>query len=269
MILQVRLYRPALQMMHMKQTAASASYASKTGARQSSQQQQDPSSRHPSSQEGQTKPTSSQPKPSEHTQWCQEGTSHSSGRKHETDPAHKPQTGQEESSNYILTLHTTPEIFYAANTLREKYFPKPINKTPAHITLFHALPGSKLDKIRADLEQFARMQTPFSISTGSIKRLRHGAALLMKGSYPAKEIHSQLKGRWMEWLSQQDRGGFQGHYTVMNKVEDSETIDRAIDEIGDSFRGAEGQAQGLTLWKYDKGRWRLPERFYFSPDSSA
>ncbi|KAL9050063.1 MAG: hypothetical protein Q9162_006853 [Coniocarpon cinnabarinum] len=207
-----------------------------------------------------------QPRPLTHDHSNTSGpASRPSSPKYQPDPAHLPQTGQDESSSYVLTLHTSPEIHNAANALRQKYFPPKINKTPAHITLFHALPGSRLDSIRSDLSQAAAAQEPFKLSTGSTKRLKRGIAISVVGTKPAKELHDGLRKKWFEWLSQQDRGGFQGHYTVMNKVEEDEAVEKARKEIKDEFRGAEGEARGLTIWKYEKGHWRLPETFDFSP----
>ena len=182
----------------------------------------------------------------------------------ENNPAHIPKTSQDEASSYILTLQTTEELHISVNNLRQRYFPRKLNKIPAHLTLFHALPGSKLESIRKDPCEVAGSQTSFSLSTGNVKRLKRGVAIFANGTQSAEKLHGRLRDMWLDWLSEQDGGGFQGHWSVMNKVEDEEAVQRAEKEIAESFMGVKGEAQGLTLWKYEKGFWRFPEQYTFS-----
>jgi len=82
-------------------------------------------------------------------------------------PSQQPRTGQDDEEKYILTLLTSHDLHkrmvsylpYDARVctvwstyayylwllqteIRSKYFPKKLNKLAAHLTLFHALPGS-------------------------------------------------------------------------------------------------------------------------------
>lgn len=182
---------------------------------------------------------------------------------YQIDPAHVPSTGVAEDKTYILTLQTSPEIHNAANTLRQRHFPIRLNKLSAHITLFQALPGSKIHDITSDLRRVAVHQKPFDISIGAPKRLRAGVALSIQGLEPAKLIHAELRDSWKSFLSQQDMGGFQGHYTIQNKVEDQEEVDSTFQEVSTTFEGASGTGTALTLFEYDKGYWRYLRPFPF------
>jgi hypothetical protein len=47
------------------------------------------------------------------------------------------------STSLILTLKLDQTTFERANTLRQQYFPPERNVVPAHVILFHQLPGDK------------------------------------------------------------------------------------------------------------------------------
>ncbi|KAF2642588.1 hypothetical protein P280DRAFT_380014, partial [Massarina eburnea CBS 473.64] len=92
---------------------------------------------------------------------------------------HTPQTPNLESHVYILTLHTTPSISHPLTQIRSEYFPPHLNRTPAHITLFHALPSSKYSTFDHDITEVAKVTRPYRISTGRPFRLRRGVAILL------------------------------------------------------------------------------------------
>ncbi|KAF2812506.1 uncharacterized protein BDZ99DRAFT_474662 [Mytilinidion resinicola] len=57
-------------------------------------------------------------------------------------PAYAPNTTSPEDHVYVLTLLTSPSLSTPLNALRECHFPRHLNRTAAHLTLFHALPHS-------------------------------------------------------------------------------------------------------------------------------
>ena len=78
----------------------------------------------------------------------------------------------------------------------------------------------------------------------------------------AKVICEELRGRWEGFLSKQDRG-FRAHYTVQNKVDEEEVIERTLEEVK-AFEGSTGTVDGLSLYRYDKGYWRHERDFWFA-----
>jgi hypothetical protein len=74
----------------------------------------------------------------------------------------------------ILTLTFDERAFAFFEERRRRYFPPERNFIPAHLTLFHALPGEHLASIRQDIEAVASGQRPFILDvTGlSIPRRR-------------------------------------------------------------------------------------------------
>lgn len=153
--------------------------------------------------------------------------------------------------------------------LRKRYFPKKINKLAAHLTLFHALPESKLEsKIIPTLLEVTKSTSPFRVEATEPFRLKKGFAISVSGQHggsQARAIHQQLQEAWSGegWLSQQDAGGCRVHYTLMNKVDDESEVQNALDEVKSFWKGDGGKAEGLALWRYDCGFWRWERKFSF------
>lgn len=173
---------------------------------------------------------------------------------------HTPNTAQEEEDSYILTLHTDPEHHKRVTALRTQYFPPKLNKLSAHIALFRALPGSHLATIEADISAAAERQQSFPIATGKVYLLGHGVAIDVN-SPPARGIYNGLKEKWEDFLSKQDKS-FKAHYTIQNKVEDG-VPQRTLEELQKNFEGSQGQVDGLSLYRYDRGHWRHMRDFMF------
>lgn len=152
--------------------------------------------------------------------------------------------------------------------MRKKYFPPKLNKLDAHLTLFHALPGSKLeDEILPALQEVADSTSKFQLLASSPFKLRKGIAIGVPKSHggdDARNVHTQLKSRWHDFLSDQDAGGFAAHYTIMNKVDDSKQVDQAFQDVEDQWRPCRGTVEGLSLWRYDRGYWQWQQNFGFN-----
>ncbi|KAK2604333.1 hypothetical protein N8I77_007274 [Diaporthe amygdali] len=190
--------------------------------------------------------------------------------RHQPNPDHKPRTATPEASVYVLTLTTTPSLSEPLNALREAHFPAHLNRTPAHLTLFHALPGSEMPRITAALEELCGAQRPLRLATGRAFRMRRGVGIGVADGGPraaAQQLHGALQGRWWDVLSEQDRSGWRPHWTVQNKAADEAAVDAAMGEVRSGFRGAEGVATGCALWRYEKGgRWTFERGFDFDGD---
>ena len=190
-------------------------------------------------------------------------------------PAHKPNTGQDEHQVYVLTLNLSPSLSVPLDQMREEYFPKHLNRTPAHVTLFHALPQSQMEAIDADLHRIARRTRPYHVSTGKPFRLRRGVAVLLgSGEESSQHLREELREKWAQWLSQQDNSGrgWQPHWTVMNKVEEEKKVNAAFNTLRrilfDDVH--HGKALGFDLWKYNSGHWEHAKEYRFQGhDKSA
>ncbi|KAI6907951.1 hypothetical protein KC334_g4830, partial [Hortaea werneckii] len=182
----------------------------------------------------------------------------------------------EDEPVYVLTLLTDKPHHDRMTALRKQYFPKHLNKLEAHLTLFHALPGSKLDSaVIPTILSVARRTAPFKLRANKVMRMKRGLGIALaktQGADQTKEVHAQLREAWLHggqrWLSEQDRGGLgHVHYTIMNKVDDVEDVEKAQDEVEESFKGDVGVAEGLVLFRYDRGFWRWERKFEFGGEA--
>lgn len=185
---------------------------------------------------------------------------------HVTREEHKPNTGEEEELVYVLTLKLTNELAKAMNSLREQHFPKYLNRTPAHLTLFHALPDSQFAAIDGGLSQLSANTKIFYMTAGIPFKMRQGVGIQVGEGYNnVKKIRAELQSQWISCLSEQDAGGSRPHWTVMNKVRDQKKIDEAFGAVEKELKQKTlaGEVTGLDLWRYDKGNWVFAKEYEF------
>jgi hypothetical protein len=193
-------------------------------------------------------------------------------KKRSPSPHQRPKT--EDENVYILTLQTDPAHHQRMTTLRSKYFPPKLNRTEAHLTLFHALPESRLQShILPTIESVAAERKPFSITASSVAKLgKRGVGIFIpdgSGGREAKAVHRELQSPWKTagFLSQQDEAPMRLHYTVMNKVDDESEVRRVVEELRERVEnegGDEGTVEGLGLWLYERGYWRWVRGWQFN-----
>lgn len=209
----------------------------------------------------------------------------SSPTRRQPNPDHKPNTTSPEQTVYVLTLTTTPSLTDPLTALRRSHFPRHLDRHPAHLTLFHALPGSEMPLITAVLDELCAAQRPVRLATGGAFRMRRGVGINVAdagngggqggggggggggGPQAARRLHGELQRRWWEVLSAQDRRPWRPHWTVQNKAADERAVDAAMEHVRMGFRGAEGLATGCALWRYEKGGgWAFERGFDFEGD---
>lgn len=182
---------------------------------------------------------------------------------------HQPNTGGTEEHVYVLTMKLEDSLSGPLDDLRKQYFPKKLNRTSAHLTLFHALPHSQIGVLEQSLSELSSSTRPFHVTTGGPFRMRRGVGVNVDAGYQEmKEIQGQLRSQWLSFLSEQDQGGFRPHWTVMNKVDDEADVQHALNEVRRdlSHNAKEGLAVGLELWKYDRGNWIWAQEYTFRED---
>ncbi len=162
----------------------------------------------------------------------------------------------------ILTLKLDPASFERFDGLRRAHFPPALNHIPAHLTLFHKLPGERLDEVVAELAASAPAG-PLLLQATGLRKLGRGTAFEISGA-ELKSFRGQLAERWADVLSPQDAQGFRPHVTVQNKVEP--IMARALYEsLGDGFQPFDLQGVGVLVWRYLGGPWRLEAEVGFTP----
>lgn len=153
----------------------------------------------------------------------------------------------------ILTLKMDDLSQEKFDRLREEHFPKNRNFIPAHLTLFHKLPGEQEREISATLNEFCRRQEPFDLTVAGLVFMGRGVGYRLESpALPA--LREKLADGWWPWLGAQDRKGFRPHVTVQNKVppEEARALHARLEETFDPFVVG---AEGLLLWRYLGGPW--------------
>ena len=162
----------------------------------------------------------------------------------------------------ILTLAVDPAAQADFEAQRRRYFPASLNRIPAHVSLFHALPGDEVSSIQARLAAIAAEAFTFPVSVDSVQKLGRGVAYALKAE-PLSALHARLREAWLPWLTPQDQQGFRPHVVIQNKVDPAEA--RVLYErLSASFRPYSVTATGLLLWRYLGGPWALEESYPFS-----
>lgn len=151
----------------------------------------------------------------------------------------------------ILTLRFDDETFAALDRWRQRWFPDRGYRLPAHLTLFHALPGSEADAIQLHLNALARALKPMPLRVGGVLKLASGTGLRVECP-SLGPVRKDLARRWDHWLRPQDRH-FRAHVTIQNKVP-RETAERDRLDIA-ALPQTEGFGTGFLLWHYRGGPW--------------
>lgn len=153
----------------------------------------------------------------------------------------------------ILTALMERSAFERFDGLRRAHFPPERNIVPAHVTLFHHLPGPERDAVNDRLAMVARGTRAFDADVTGLRSLGKGVAYMVR-SHELEHLRDELADAWAPLLIPQDRQGWRGHVTVQNKVKPAEAK-ALLDRLSAGFAPWRFRIEGLTLWRYDDGPW--------------
>jgi 2'-5' RNA ligase len=162
----------------------------------------------------------------------------------------------------ILTLRMDRESFSRFEGLRQAHFPPHRNFTPAHLTLFHHLPGHDPGGIAADLAEVLRTRAPVRLRATSLRFLGRGVAYAFDAP-DLTALRNELASRWSASLTPQDRQPFRPHVTVQNKAAPDQAR-RLQQRLEAGFHPFEVIGEGLLLWRYLGGPWEPLGDFPFA-----
>lgn len=161
----------------------------------------------------------------------------------------------------IVTAALDEGAFAWFDDLRRSHFPQHRNKVPAHVTLFHALPGLHEGEVIRTLKDACKSRHPLPIAVRSPWSLGRGVAYRL-ASPNLESLRQELAEAFSPWLARQDQAPYRPHITVQNKVELEEARE-LLEHLQMEFEPFEIFAEGLLLWRYLGGPWALIERFHF------
>ena len=150
-----------------------------------------------------------------------------------------------------LVLDDASQAFF--ERARERWFPAKLNLIPAHLTLFHHLPGAQSVLVRAHLAAACSRQAPVGVAVTGLRSLGRGVAYTLS-SREIEALRPRLAAPWKDHLTAQDRQAWRPHVTVQNKVSPVES--RALFErLSSEFVPFSATAMGVALWRYRGGPW--------------
>ncbi len=156
----------------------------------------------------------------------------------------------------ILTLLLDPPTQERLEAERQRHFPPERNHIPAHVCLFHHLPGEELTGIRLRLARLAG-QPALPVRVAGLRSLGRGVAYMLE-SPALLALRGALARDWAPWLTAQDRQGFRPHATIQNKVSPAEAVG-LLAMLQAGFTPWEAQGVGIALWHYRGGPWEAVE----------
>jgi hypothetical protein len=156
-------------------------------------------------------------------------------------------------SPLILNLGLDPASFARLDAERRALFPPEHNLIPAHLTLFHALPGAEQAAISDALASEAENAPPPVLRVTGLRFLGRGVAYAVE-SAALLALRARLAARFAPWLGAQDRQGWRPHVTVQNKVA-PEAARATLRALEAGFEPWHARGEALLLWHYRGGPW--------------
>lgn len=144
--------------------------------------------------------------------------------------------------------------------MRQEHFPPALNRIPAHLSLFHQLPGDAATG--HVLRTAAQAQKAFSMRLDGVRSMGRGVTYTLS-SPELGGLHRKLAAQFSPYLTPQDRQPLHPHVVVQNKVEPAEAK-LLLAQLQAGFRSREVGAMGLLWWEYLGGPWRKLEEFAFT-----
>ncbi|GGI67507.1 hypothetical protein GCM10007973_00840 [Polymorphobacter multimanifer] len=144
--------------------------------------------------------------------------------------------------------------------LRRANYPAELNRVPAHLTLFHAIPGSAEAEVARRLALLTAQAPPLPARLAGVKSLGRGVAIRIECA-ALDGLREELADALWLLLSAQDRAGVQLHVTVQNKAEPP-AVKRALASLT-PLPERPTHIAALRLWRYLGGPWEALGRWPF------
>lgn len=162
----------------------------------------------------------------------------------------------------VVTLALDADTQAWLDALRRAHFPPERLVVGAHVTLFHALPGARIDAVSEAIAEAAAGIPCFEVAGAAWRSLGRGVALSID-SPPLVALRARLARTFGGLLTGQDAQGYRPHATVQNKV--TPDVARATLAHLTAFEPLPryGHAEGLDLWRYRGGPWEAVARYGF------
>ena len=153
----------------------------------------------------------------------------------------------------ILTARPDAATLARFEALRRAHFPPALNRVPAHISLFHQLPGSEYSAVVERLRMTAREHGAPCVAATGLRSLGRGVAIKL-ASPGLAALHADLAAAWEPLLIPQDRARFAGHVTIQNKVTPA-AARATLAALTATFAPFDFTVVAIDVWRYLDGPW--------------
>ncbi len=165
-------------------------------------------------------------------------------------------TGPDQRATLLLTAELAEPAQGLFEGLRQRHFPPERNLIPAHVSMFHTLPGEARAPITRRLRTLAAERCAVSVTAPF--GLGRGVAFRLQA--PGLErARAALARDWADWLTPQDAQGYRPHVTVQNKVS-PEAARSTLALLQRGFVPFRTEVVAWRLWRYLGGPWEALER---------
>ncbi len=164
-------------------------------------------------------------------------------------------------SPVILTLVLDAASHTFFDRTRRCWFPANLNRVPAHVTLFHHLPGERIAELRAQLAALCTDRPQINFRVTGLRFLGRGVAYVLHMPEIAA-LREVVLQQWSDVVTAQDRQPWRPHVTIQNKVPPREARE-LHDTLARDFVPFEGTVLGIALWHYRGGPWENAGAAFF------
>jgi 2'-5' RNA ligase len=168
---------------------------------------------------------------------------------------------EDEAAPLILTALMEDAAAQRFDLMRRAYFPPERNKIAAHLTMFHALPGSALGDLEDELAERCWQMESIEARAAELRFTGHGVAIGIDAP-PLEALRIGIAQSWLDRLTAQDRQRYRPHVTVQNKVS-PERARKTFDALQSVFEPWSFLIEGVELWHYRGGPWERAATFPF------
>lgn len=161
----------------------------------------------------------------------------------------------------VVTAELDEGAFDWFEDLRRAHYPADRNQTPAHLTLFHSLPGREEVAVAEALRAACRGRGPAAVEVRGPWSLGRGVAYRV-ASPELEALRADLAETFDPWLRGLDRAPWRPHITVQNKADPQEAR-RLLERLQLEFEPFGIEATGLLVWRWLGGPWGFAGRVGF------
>ena len=152
---------------------------------------------------------------------------------------------------FIVTLAFDPALQDRLERERRLYFPEHLNVVPAHVSLFHHLPGHAAQEVTDTIAAACAATRAFPVEVTGLMGLGRGTGYRLMAD---STLHRRLAAAFHGMLTRQDRQPWRPHVTLQNKVDPQQARDLQ-QRLSAGFAPFGGRAEAVRLWRYVGGPW--------------